>query len=132
MSQFEAGQNYDLNECECCGSESLIKEENVEINGPGPKLKSPEVENDSLEVYVCMVCGDNKTIERFEDEEYKVEKVTYQVSMETPLRKIQHVSKMGVNGDDVSYIVGAEEIPEAKWRIILAKRRNVLRSVVLN
>lgn len=125
IDRFNTEESFDLEECECCGSKSVINKKNVDVISPGLK-------EDELDVSVCMVCGDSKTIERIEEEDYSIKRITYQVSLETPLQILEKIAKKPVKEDKKHFLMGGDEVKESKFHTFLSKRRNILRSVVLN
>lgn len=125
IDKFNVKESFDLKKCDCCGSKAVINRENV-------KVVTVDFDDEEVDVSVCMVCGDTKTIETMEERGFTIKKISYQISMDIPLQMIEEQSKLPEKGDKTRFLLGGERVKESEFYTILAKRRNILRSETLN
>lgn len=111
-------------DCDCCGSHSMIKKENVNV-------KHKDGTDDNLTLYVCMICGDSTTIETLDNSRSIVERKTYQVSMRPKLEEIKREDRKR-NAIEFEYLLGGDRITEEELTDEVKRRRKLLKSIVNN
>jgi len=120
----DASEKFDLKKCDCCGSDAVLKKEDVDI-------KEVEGTRDELTLYVCMICGDSRAVETLEDSDQLIEKKTFQVSMRPKLEEFRRKDRAR-NAIHHEYLYGKEEITEQELNEEIERRRRLLSSVVKN
>ena len=121
-------------QCKACGSFSLLP---MEVQPEDAEdLELGVLDEHEARFFTCHVCGDNwLSVREVQSGDCTITFV-HQMGMRPLLKRVAHMETPIVMHEGTvgqwAYFLGDEEVEEDEWRLKLADRRRVLRSVCSN
>lgn len=116
--------------CRCCGSKSVTRSDNLNVI-------NAELEPYDSTLYVCLVCGDSWIKQTSEVDDLTQIKFSYQVTMKGKLERVGITDNESFHHGSGNikvweYRYNDDIIDKNDWKVLLERRRNLLKSLVMN